>query len=67
MYLAFGHDEEVGGELGAGSIASLLKSRGLTLDMVIDEGGPILTDGLPKLLGTSAQIALVGTAEKVCI
>ena len=40
MYLAFGHDEEVGGDLGAGSMAALLKSRGVSLDMVVDEGGP---------------------------
>lgn len=65
MYLAFGHDEEVGGELGAGAMAALLKSRGVTLDMVLDEGGPIIIDGLPSLLGTDTQIALVGTAEKV--
>lgn len=65
MYLAFGHDEEVGGDLGAGVMAALLKSRGVTLDMILDEGGPILVDGLPSLLRTPAQIALVGTAEKV--
>ena len=65
VYLAFGHDEEVGGDFGAGAIAALLKSRGVTLDMVLDEGGPIITDGLPALLRTPTQIALVGTAEKV--
>ena len=65
MYLAFGHDEEVGGDLGAGAIARLLASRGVTLDFVVDEGGPILLDGLPSLLRTPIQIALVGTAEKV--
>lgn len=46
-------------------MASLLASRGVTLDFVVDEGGPILIDGLPSLLQTSTQIALVGTAEKV--
>lgn len=46
-------------------MAALLKSRGVTLDMVLDEGGPIITDGLPALLRTPTQIALVGTAEKV--
>ena len=65
MYLAFGHDEEVGGDLGAGAMAALLKSRSVTLDMILDEGGPILVDGLPSLLRVPAQIALVGTAEKV--
>ncbi len=65
LYLAFGHDEEVGGDKGAGAIASLLASRGVTLDFVVDEGGPIITDGLPSLLRTPIQIALIGTAEKV--
>lgn len=46
-------------------MASLLASRGVTLDFVVDEGGPILVDGLPSLLRTPTQIALVGTAEKV--
>ncbi|DBA81464.1 TPA: hypothetical protein ACH3X1_007247 [Trebouxia sp. C0004] len=64
LYLAFGHDEEVGGDRGAGAMASLLASRGVTLDFVVDEGGPILVDGLPLLLRTPIQIALVGTAEK---
>lgn len=65
LYLAFGHDEEVGGVLGAGAMARLLASRGVTLDFVVDEGGPILVDGLPSLLRSPTQIALVGTAEKV--
>lgn len=65
MYLAFGHDEEVGGDLGAGAMARLLASRGVSLDFVVDEGGPILLDGLPSLLRTPIQIALLGTAEKV--
>ena len=43
-------------------MASLLASRGVTLDFVVDEGGPILVDGLPSLL---LQIALMGTAKKV--
>ena len=65
LYLAFGHDEEVGGDRGARSMASLLASRGVTIDFVVDEGGPVLIDGLPALLHTDTQIALVGTAEKV--
>ena len=65
LYLAFGHDEEVGGDLGAGAMATLLESRGVTLDFVVDEGGPVLVDGLPSLLRSPAQIALIGTAEKV--
>lgn len=59
----FGHDEEVGGEKGAGSIAKLLASRNVQLEMVNDEGGMLSLDGLKPL--TSVPVALIGTAEKV--
>ncbi|WP_046114628.1 M20 family peptidase [Aquincola tertiaricarbonis] len=61
LYLAFGHDEETGGERGAAQIAALLKSRGVRLDFVIDEG-LLITDGVLK--GLDAPLALVGVAEK---
>jgi carboxypeptidase PM20D1 len=61
VYLAFGHDEEVGGLNGAREIARLLKARGVTLDMVIDEGGVISDGVLPEI---AAPVALVGVAEK---
>jgi carboxypeptidase PM20D1 len=61
VYLAFGHDEEVGGTRGARAIAALLKSRGVELEMVLDEGG-VIGDGI--LPGVSAPTALVGIAEK---
>jgi carboxypeptidase PM20D1 len=61
VYLAFGHDEEVGGTEGARSIAALLSARGIALDMVLDEGG-VITDGV--LPGVAAPVALVGVAEK---
>ena len=38
VYLAFGHDEEVGGEDGARAIAAELESRGVTLEFLLDEG-----------------------------
>src|SRR5688500_3775465 len=38
VYLAFGHDEEAGGERGAKEMAALLDSRGITLELVVDEG-----------------------------
>ncbi len=60
IYLAFGHDEEVGGE-GAQAIAKLLKDRNVQLEYVLDEGGAIMEGMLP---GVSAPIALVGIAEK---
>ncbi len=64
LYLAFGHDEEVGGGKGAKAIAALLQDRGVELDFVLDEGGPLLVDGLRPFVSHTA-VALVGTAEKV--
>jgi carboxypeptidase PM20D1 len=61
IYLAFGHDEEMGGLGGAFHIASLLHARGVELEFVLDEGTPIINDILP---GISRPVALVGIAEK---
>ena len=61
VYLAYGHDEEVGGMRGAREIAALLRRRGVELEMVLDEGG-VIGDGV--LPGVAAPTALVGIAEK---
>ena len=61
IYLAFGQDEEVGGINGAAKIAELIKSRGIRLEMVLDEGGIIMED---DTLGFSRSMALIGIAEK---
>jgi carboxypeptidase PM20D1 len=61
IYLAYGHDEEVGGTRGAKEIAALLRRRGVQLEMVLDEGG-VIADGV--LSGISSPVALVGIAEK---
>jgi len=61
IYLAFGHDEEVGGMHGAARTAALLASRGVQLEYVLDEGGAITTGLVP---GISGPVALVGIAEK---
>ncbi|MDO9490323.1 MAG: M20/M25/M40 family metallo-hydrolase, partial [Sphingomonadaceae bacterium] len=60
VYLAFGHDEEVGGG-GAQAIAALLKSRGIALDLVLDEGSMVLEGVVP---GVEPAVALIGIAEK---
>lgn len=61
VYIAFGHDEEVGGKKGASQIAALLHLRGVELEYVLDEGLVIIDGGL---LGISKTVALVGIAEK---
>lgn len=62
FYLAFGHDEEVGGVRGARAIAGLLEARGAEpYAMVLDEGGAITEGTFP---GMAAPVALVGIAEK---
>ncbi|MDW9380394.1 M20/M25/M40 family metallo-hydrolase [Chryseobacterium sp. JV558] len=62
IYLAFGFDEEVGGELGAAKIAEYFKNKGLWFDAIYDEGGFILEKG--NLKGIDANVALIGCAEK---
>lgn len=61
VYLAYGHDEEVGGARGAAAIARLLQQRGVKLDFVIDEG-LVVTEGI--LPGVDKPAALIGVAEK---
>ncbi|MBI3701481.1 MAG: M20 family peptidase [Afipia sp.] len=61
VYFAFGHDEEVSGKRGATAMAALLKSRGVKLDFVVDEG-LLITDGILK--GIDQPVALIGVAEK---
>jgi carboxypeptidase PM20D1 len=61
VYLAFGHDEEVGGREGAKNIASLLQQRGIEFELVLDEGGAITTKVIPSF---REPVALIGIAEK---
>ena len=66
VLLAFGHDEEVGGEAGARALAATLAARGIEPELVLDEGGLVLEDGL-RAKGTlvvPGPLAVVGTAEK---
>lgn len=61
VYLAFGHDEEVGGEHGARQVAALLESRGVRLDFLLDEG---MVVGHGLIPGVAAPVAMIGIAEK---
>ncbi|HZJ78044.1 MAG TPA: M20/M25/M40 family metallo-hydrolase [Clostridia bacterium] len=64
VYLCFGHDEEVvaSQSSGAKSIMETLKSRGVKLDSVIDEGGAILPVNIKGII--SKNLAGIGIAEK---
>lgn len=61
VYVAFGHDEETGGEGGARKIAALMAERGVRFEYVLDEGF-FVTEGL--LPGADRPVALIGIAEK---
>ncbi|MEJ2238355.1 MAG: M20 family peptidase [Gemmatimonadales bacterium] len=62
IYLAFGHDEEVGGGYGARVIAEQLSaSHHDGLAFVLDEGGAI-ADGL--MPGIDGPVAIIGISEK---
>jgi carboxypeptidase PM20D1 len=61
VYLAFGHDEEVGGERGAGAITDWLEERGVRLALSLDEGSAITRGLVPFVEG---DVAAIGVAEK---
>jgi carboxypeptidase PM20D1 len=61
VYLAFGHDEEVGGARGALAIAALLGERRIAPSFVLDEGLAV-TEGI--VTDVPAPVALIGIAEK---
>jgi carboxypeptidase PM20D1 len=61
IFFAFGHDEEVGGNAGAAKIASVLRSRGVALEAVLDEGQAIVDGVVPS---AAKPVAMIGTAEK---
>lgn len=61
VYFAFGHDEEIGGDDGAGAIAALLKDRGVRLAWALDEGSAMVTG---YLADKERPAAIVSVAEK---
>ncbi|MDH5476282.1 MAG: M20 family peptidase [Cyclobacteriaceae bacterium] len=61
IYIALGHDEEIGGLNGAKVIANYLKEEGVEAEFVLDEGGVIIQDRIP---GIKKDVALIGIAEK---
>ena len=61
IYLASGHDEEVGGANGAAEIAAHLKAKGVHAAMTLDEGGFLAENLVP---GIDGPVAMVNLAEK---
>ena len=61
VYLAFGHDEEIGGREGAMKMAAWLEEQGLRFALILDEGGMMLPG---STLGLDRPVALMGIAEK---
>lgn len=59
VILAFGHDEELGGQTGAAEIVRILTERGISLSSVLDEGGYIYS--YPWM---DRDVAVIGLAEK---
>lgn len=58
---AFGCDEEIGGHLGASTIATQLDERGVEAAYVLDEGLAIVQGIMP---GVENPVGLIGIAEK---
>lgn len=58
IYLATAVDEEISGD-GAPKLVNYLKSKGVHLDVAMDEGGAILKDQLPTMKGWCAAIGLL--------
>ncbi len=61
IYIASGHDEEIGGANGAKLIAEYLKESGVNAAMAIDEGG-FLAEGLVSEI--EPTIAVINLSEK---
>lgn len=61
VYVALGHDEEVGGTRGGKAMAERITEGGVSPALVVDEGGAITHDILP---GLDAPLAAVGVAGK---
>ena len=55
IYLAFGHDEEVGGRRGAAQIAEQLRARAVELEFALDEGLNVVDGIIP---GIASPVAL---------
>ena len=62
LWMAYGHDEEIGGDDGAGHVGKFFREKGLKFSFMMDEGPMIMTGALPGL--SDVAIAMVATSEK---
>ena len=58
VYFLFGHDEEIGGENGAGAIVEHLRTNGVQFEWVLDEGSAPVKGVIPGYDGIAALISL---------
>jgi len=61
VYFSFGHDEEIGGDEGAGGVAAFLKRQSIQLAWSLDEGSFALQGMIP---GVEKTVASINVAEK---
>ncbi len=61
VYIAFGHDEEIGGANGAKFTADYFSEQGIKFDFILDEGGGISNE---LGIGIDKQVAFVAVSEK---
>ena len=61
VYLAFGHDEEIGGVDGAQKIAAWFKNKNIQFEYILDEGQLVIEKAMS---GIERPVALIGLAEK---
>lgn len=61
VYVALGHDEEVGGRRGGRAMAERITADGVSPALVVDEGGAVTRGALP---GLHDPLAVVGIAGK---
>jgi carboxypeptidase PM20D1 len=61
LYFSFVHDEEIGGEEGAGEVVKTLQARGVEFEYVVGEGGGVISN-YPMLPGQT--VGMIALAEK---